>query len=368
MATLRSHADPWESGDPGPPDGWDLARSEVPQEPAWLPPEVLTARDVCGLPLPEGQEVLGALIMVAGRVVIGGKSGEGKTTIVMQMVRATADGAEFLGFKGCGGRVLVLDLEQGLRTVQRRLRESGLDENEMVDYARIPDGLDLIGSEQQREWLEALIVGKGYAMVVLDPLYKAHQGDSNDERMMVDLMRRLDRLRDDHQFALVIPMHLRKMTERQTTVGMDDIFGSGGLTRGAEVVLGIRKLAPGRSMLYFWKDRDGDLQEHDKWPLEFNVEHGFTRAPIEPEIPVDVLVIRAFTGSGKDVLTRQEIVVFTGKSDRTVRDAIARCLERGDLRETGTAGAHGRKMYTLGALPEEETMRYERLAMEDWDV
>lgn len=345
-------------------EAWSGAGSEAgPPDDPWQPPEILTAREVCELPLPEGQEILGPLIMAGSRLVIGGKSGEGKTTLVMQMVSAVTTAGEFLGWTGSGGRALVLDLEQGLRTVQRRLREASLDESGAVDYVRLPDGMALDSDPAQQEWLSRLIEDKRYHLVILDPLYKAHQGDSNDERSMVDLMRRLDRLRDDHQFALLIPMHLRKLDPRATTIGMDDIFGSGGLTRGAEVVLGIRKRHPGRSVLHFWKDRDGDLQEYDKWQLDFSVERGFERAPDDHREPCDQLIIRALSASHE--LSRKELEKATGYGEKTVRISIARLEEDGTVNHR--EAEHGRRLYRLEQVPDDDLGRYENMALEKWE-
>lgn len=328
----------------------------------WTPPEVLTAREVCEIELPEGQEVLGPLVMVGSRLVIGGRSGEGKTTFVMGMARAVSRGEELLGWKGCGGRVLVLDLEQGLRTVQRALGDAGLQAAENVDYVRVPDGLALDRDETQAAWLRSLLIERSYAMVVLDPLYKAHQGDSNDERAMVDMMRRLDRWRDELGFALVIPMHLRKMDQGNNRPTMDDIYGSGGLTRGAEVVVGIVRTVPGKAKLHFWKDRDGDLSQQVEWNLVFSRERGFERDPEERRAPPHVAIANAFLAHGGGALGISDLVDATGYSDRPIRDTVKAMVRRGELVE-GKPGAHGRAMYALERIPDEVPIdRWEEMA------
>lgn len=332
---------------------------------AWTPPPDLTLREVCDLPLPEGQEILGPLLMAGSRLVIGGRSGEGKTTFVMAMARAVSEGSRFLEWTGCGGTVLIFDLEQGLRTVQRRAREAHLHESDRVRYLRIPDGLQLEDNETQVAWLEDLFTRHQPAMVVLDPLYKAHQGDSNDERAMVDMMRQLDRMRDTHGFALVIPMHLRKLDPRSSTITMDDIFGSGGLTRGAEVVVGLRRLAPGKAQLYFWKDRDGDLAEYDKWELEFTRQDGFTRSPHGEETDPAILIKRAFLHNGSGAMSNAQLQVATGKSERTIRDTLIAMMDAGQVAETTHKGAHGRKFYRLELGAVDDLERWETLAADD---
>jgi len=74
---------------------------------------------------------------------------------------------EFLGWAGCGeGRALVLDAEQGLRTVKRRLREARLDDSDRVDYVRVPDGLSLDSDKQHVAAVEAALAEGGYSLAV----------------------------------------------------------------------------------------------------------------------------------------------------------------------------------------------------------
>ena len=96
--------------------------------------EALTAKALCEQPDPPGSdELLGPLLMRGNRAVIGAHTGEGKTTITLALVRAVVLGETFLDWRGAGGRALVIDAEQGLKTIKRRLREAGLDDCEAVD-------------------------------------------------------------------------------------------------------------------------------------------------------------------------------------------------------------------------------------------
>ena len=151
------------------------------------------------------------------------------------MAAAVALQREWLEWSGAGGKVLIIDAEQGLRTIKRRLREAGLDHAKKVDYLRVPDGLNLDednGADVLR--LEALLEAGGYDLVIADPLYKLHRGDSNEERQAVDLMRRLDHWREQWRFALLMLVHLRKPPPQGARFSIHEFFGSGGYLRGAE--------------------------------------------------------------------------------------------------------------------------------------
>ena len=72
--------------------------------------------------------------------MLGAHTGEGKTTLALAIIEAVVTGGELLGFQGVGDvRALVLDAEQGVRTIKRRLQEAGLAECAELDVIRVPD-------------------------------------------------------------------------------------------------------------------------------------------------------------------------------------------------------------------------------------
>ncbi len=242
--------------------------------------EVLSAKAICDLPEPdESDKLLGSLVIRQNRLVIGAPTGEGKTTISLGILKAIIEGSELLGFQGQGDcRALVIDAEQGLRTIKRRLEEANLMDSEAVDYVRVPDGLSLDSDPVDVAAVERVLDARAYDVVLADPLYKLHTGDSNAEREAVDLMCTFDTWRDRYGFALVLPVHCRK-PPIGVKFSINELFGSTAYTRGAEVVIGLRRLNDGYSHLYWFKDRDGDLEIGDKWGLMFDRANGFRRDP-----------------------------------------------------------------------------------------
>jgi hypothetical protein len=240
---------------------------------------------VCELPEPPGDaHLLGPLLRRSQRVILGAHTGHGKSTLIGWAVACFVNRCEFLEWTGVGGRVLVLDLEQGARSAKRVLREVGLDKSDDVDYVLIPDGLELDRNEEHVDAVEQLLRDarkfRAYDLVVLDAYYKAARIEPNDERQTVDLMRLLDRWRSEYEFALAMTAHPRKPPAGQVPkLTMHDLAGSGALTRGAEVVLGLERVFDGGSRLHFWKDRDGELPAiGTTWNLLYD-EAGFRRDP-----------------------------------------------------------------------------------------
>ena len=308
LAALRAEMEAEVNGD-GPTDA--PARGEV-----------LTAAATCALPdPPASDELLGPLIMRGSRVVLGAHTGHGKTTFCLALARAVTERRELLDWTGAGGRALVIDAEQGLRTIKRRLREAELHESEHVDVLRVPDGLELDRNDAHIEHLQEILAAGGYSLVIADPLYKLHAGDSNEERAAVNLMRRFDGWREQHRFAFVLPVHCRKPPPGAKFT-MHEFFGSSAYLRGAEVVLGLQRVRDGYAFLHFFKDRDGDLPTSAKWGLLFDRERSYRRDPQDgapKQTAADKVreLLEAQPG-----LTQAQIIDATGYAERTVRDTL----------------------------------------------
>jgi hypothetical protein len=345
-------------------------------EAPWPRPTVLTAREFCELEDPHEPVLLGSperpLLRYGDRLVVGAGTGAGKTTMCMRIIRAIVLKETFLEWKGQldDARALVLDLEQGRRSIKRSLRQAGLDESDRVDYVAIPDGLSIDRHEQQQEWLyEQLKIG-GYSVVMFDPLYKLHDGDANDEQAMVRLMKLIDGWRTEFGFALLLPAHLRKADKSgRTKPTMDDIAGSQAFVRGAEVVLGLELLsgtipegsdAAGASRLFFWKDRDGDLPVGSEWILAFRPNPiGFTRND-EASMTTAQLIIKALSACYPDGMTADALAKHLGKSKRTIQRALGEIRasiaegDEGAPELVEVPGPHQKKVYKLLEVVEDE--------------
>jgi AAA domain-containing protein len=286
---------------------------------------------------PESALLLGPLVRRCERVVLLGDTGHGKTTLSYQMGGAVIAGEEALGYRGEGiGPLLILDLEQGERSIKRLLREARLDGRDDVLVVSVPDGLALDADDAHYAELGRVVAEHQPSVVLLDPYYKAHRADDpNAERPIVDLMRRLDGLRAEHGFALVMPAHPRKNTPGRSgsprKLTLADVAGSGAVTRGAEVVLAIERLSHGHARLRILKDRDGDLEVGDEWPLIFDRDHGFRLNPKE-EVAEETIEarIRADVADGA-LRTVKEWAAELSIREKRARDALERLAAAREL-------------------------------------
>jgi hypothetical protein len=283
---------------------------------------VMTAKEICELPDPDGSdELLGGLVVRRQRTVIGADTGAGKTTVAFAMIAAITRGKELLGFAGAGGcRALVMDAEQGIRTLKKRLAEAGLADSELVHFIRVPDGLALNSDLQQIAAIEEQIAAGSYDVVLADPLYKLHRGDSNTEREAVDLMRVFDRWRERYGFALILLVHTRKPPPGAKFT-MHEFFGSSAYLRGAEIILGLQLVRDGYSRLHYFKDRDGDLPVRKAWGLLFSRENGYHRDPEDGARKQTAADMVAELLETDPTMTDAQLMAATEKSERTIRNA-----------------------------------------------
>lgn len=316
--------------------------------------EFVTLRDLCATPDPPCEELLGPLVIRGQRLVIGAATGAGKTTFVMWMLKAMVEGVDFLGWQGTGDcRVVVIDAEQALPDIKRLAHETGLTECVDIHYVHAPDGLTIASGNHAAVEIEAGIRDIMPHLVVMDPLYKLHLGDSNAERDAVDLMRVFDRWRVTYDFGLILPVHCRKEPSGgKDTFTMNEVFGSTAWLRGAEVVIGLQLLADGKSMLHFWKSRSGGLPVRTKWPLTFSRSRGFRRDTVTSDDEVADDVLRALRAAGPEGATMYELQQATQHN----RSQVLAALKRQNI-EGRFAGGRS-KRWSIPVINDEDALRW----------
>lgn len=317
--------------------------------------QVLTCREIMQLPDPDVEGyLLGPLIYRGHRIVVGGWTGHGKTTFTLHMTAAACYGRDFLKWHGKGDlRALVVDVEQGRRTVKRRISEAGLEGSEHVKYLRVPDGLALDSDQDAIQMMEKIFATGRFDIVVADPLYKLHRADANDARAATDLMRRFDDWRERYQFALLLPMHCRKPKEGGGGLSPHDLFGSSAWQWGAELLLGVERKPTGNmTWLHWWKDREGEVSEDGApvgthWRLRFDRKSGYERyaeksTPPEPKFDLAQFCYDVIRTQGH--VTGEQIKTLLWRDRRVYKmDQIWNAL--GKLAERGVThnGAHEKK-------------------------
>src|SRR5215467_4326366 len=158
------------------------------------------------------------LLPPQGILFVGGEPKVGKSLLVANLALSLAAGVDRLGFPiAQPRRVLVCQFELAVTqfvsrlAVMRRSLGAAADERLLVDTRA--SGHLLSAAQGLGHFLEAAKAAAAEVMV-LDPLYSAHDQDENDTRAMASLCQTLLRLRDASRAALVVIHHVKKSIGR----------------------------------------------------------------------------------------------------------------------------------------------------------
>jgi len=159
------------------------------------------------------------LLPPSGILFVGGEPKVGKSLLVANLALALAAGKDRAGFTiPAPRRVLVCQFELptpqfvGRLAMMRRSLGATADQNLLVDTRA---GGNLLSAPQGlNHFLHAARLAAA-EVIVLDPLYSAHDQDENDTRSMAALCQSLLRLRDASQAALIVVHHVRKSIGRE---------------------------------------------------------------------------------------------------------------------------------------------------------
>jgi len=280
----------------------------------------------------QDKSILGPLIQRGMLTVVGAQTGEGKTTLCMQLVRALLEGEPFLDEawlpRVTGARALLVDLEQGESVIQIRLREAGLDTSERAHIFWEPSGLALDKREEDRGALRDVLRDGHYDAVILDPLYQSHLGSANDDQVAGAVMGYLSAWAREFNTAFVIPMHARKppagVPHKFTKY---DLAGSSVWLRIVDFVLGLQLRTPGFSQLYFFKDRVGRGPDINSWwGLTFERGTGFQRNHKEDENKLRAAVKELLKGA--EGATRGNLLRAAGGNEVLLEGLLKKSYER----------------------------------------
>ncbi|MGH9444749.1 MAG: AAA family ATPase [Terriglobia bacterium] len=183
------------------------------------PPAVLSLAQLIEKPAPPLPGLIEpGLLPAQGILFVGGEPKVGKSLLAANLALALAAGSDRLGFSlPVPRRVLVCQFELPLAQFVSRLAlmrhalGAAADQRLFVDtraaghLLSAPPGLNHFLAAAQTAAAE---------VIILDPLYSAHDQDENDTRAMAALCQALLRLRDASHAALIVVHHVRKSIRR----------------------------------------------------------------------------------------------------------------------------------------------------------
>ena len=184
-------------------------------------------------------EIIEGMLHAGTKAVLASGSKVGKTWILLDLATAVATGAPFLKFKTKIGKVLFVNFE--IR------REFIADRLEIIQHQKNHPDLDkldvwnLRGLTADFESLTEIIIERAgqekYALIVLDPIYKAMVGKSENTASSVGaLCNQIERIVEATGAAVIYAHHYAKGNAAKKNQ-IDRMSGSGVFARDADTII-----------------------------------------------------------------------------------------------------------------------------------
>lgn len=264
-------------------------------EPAWIVPDLLERGD---------------------RLILTGPEGGGKSTFLRQFAVMAAAGIHPLRDTPMGPlSVLVIDLENSTRQTRRKIRPLRVQAGHQLDPERLHievriQGLDLTGTADIT-WLTEAVARYKPDLLITGPVYKMATGDPNEEKSAKPVAMAIDRIRADHDVAVLIEAHSAKAPAGQKRRPKEP-YGWSGWMRWPE--FGVHLDDDGT--ITHWR---GQREERD-WPETLRRGGTWPWTTTEPEGPEqDWAKIQNCLTAACERLSNREIGRRTGLTEATVR-------------------------------------------------
>jgi hypothetical protein len=187
----------------------------------------------------EPPEIVCRLIHQGTKCMIAGGSKVGKTLLGLDLAVSVATGSRFLNWNTVKGKVLFINFELLPGSMKRRYRE--LKARRQIDPG---DNLVIWNVRGKSADFGALLEhiiqfakGKGFVLIILDPIYKAMVGKAEGTASSVGLVcNQLERLAVETGAAIVYMHHFPKGNAKKKAA-IDRMAGSGVFARDADTII-----------------------------------------------------------------------------------------------------------------------------------
>ena len=234
-------------------------------------------------------ELVEGLIHQGTKAVLASGSKVGKTWILLDLALSVASGTPFLRWPTTAGRVLFLNFE--IQRVFARTRLATLMQRRGIDKADNLDIWNLRGKTADFDALVANIIeatkDKNYALIVLDPIYKAMVGKSENMAGGVGaLCNQLERLAEATGAAIVFAHHFTKGPAKKKAA-IDRMSGSGVFARDADTIITLTEHDAGESC-YTVEMTLRNFAPQEPFVVQWNYPVMMERDDMEPDLNEEV--------------------------------------------------------------------------------
>lgn len=205
-------------------------------------PDIMSFDDDAALP-ELAPELIGGVLRQGHKMLISGASKAGKSFLLIELAVAIANGSSWLGHHCKSGKVLYINLEVDGASFLHRVKDVSSSLRQTV--GKNLDIWNLRGENTAIDKLAPRLIrrakNKGYAAIILDPLYKVNQGDENSASEMAKFFNQLDYIGKELK-ASIICCHHHSKGAQGAKASMDRSSGSGVFARDPDAILDMIQL------------------------------------------------------------------------------------------------------------------------------
>lgn len=199
-------------------------------------------------------EIIPGLLRAGDKMLLSGSSKAGKSFLLMEMAVAIACGGKWLGYTCKKSKVLYVNLElkedERYRRFKRVCRAMGLP-----DIPELIDCIDFRGHTAPMDKLAPVFKerykGKGYSVIIFDPIYKVMTGDENSAGDMNKFVNYFEEIAEATGAAVVCCHHHSKGAKGMMKA-IDRMSGSGVFARDPEIIMDLIPLDVDKALLGAW--------------------------------------------------------------------------------------------------------------------
>ncbi|MBR3384035.1 MAG: AAA family ATPase [Atopobiaceae bacterium] len=225
------------------PDSWESWRKWAEESEDDLPDED-NLMDLMLDPPPLADELIEGVLRVGHKMLLAGPSKAGKSFLLMQLAMAVASGRTWLGRQCRQGKVLYVNLEIDRASITDRFRKIAKDQpswfGDQAAWSKNISVWTLRGYATTLDKLTPKLIrrgrGKGYSLVIVDPIYKVITGDENSASEMSLFCNHFDMISQTLGCAVAYCHHFSK-GDQGGKRAIDRASGSGVFARDPDAQL-----------------------------------------------------------------------------------------------------------------------------------
>ncbi|MCD7827766.1 MAG: AAA family ATPase [Clostridiales bacterium] len=227
--------------------------------------------------LPE--ELIGGLLRAGHKMLVSGSSKAGKSFFLMELCVSIAEGREWMGFPCKQGKVLYVNLEIDPASCIWRFKNIY---NAYGIEPLHPDNIEIwnlrgyaIPMDKLVPKLIKRIKGRGFAAVVIDPIYKVITGDENNATDMGAFCNQFDKICTETGCSAIYCHHHSKGAQGAKRA-MDRASGSGVFARDPDAHVDIIQLDTPEDLRKSLPDKSVTA-----WRMEFSLREFKNPQPVD---------------------------------------------------------------------------------------